>query len=129
MKIRFADSEIECDASELDAALNALRTMAEIAPQGAPRIASNGAPVARGGREGDALNALLRAKTGKGTRYVPDGCHKGLTRVEAFKRECARAGIGAEEIEAALSAESNSGEVLDIGEVPVAGADDGGDFM
>lgn len=111
MKIQYRELLIECEKGELAEALDALRTMASIAPSAAPNVSR--LPSANVGKSGDALLALLRQETGSGTRYSPNGCHAGLSRVEAMRKECEAAGISAEKIAEAMERET-SAEGVDL---------------
>lgn len=108
MKIQFNGISIECEKGELEAALDALRQVASIVPSGAPSVRTT---ATNGGKPGDALLALLRAETGSGTRYSPNGCHAGMTRAEAMQKECEAAGISAEKIAEAMALETSAESV------------------
>ena len=96
MKIIFNGIEIECDANELQSALDALRYIASLAPQSAPPR-----PTIQTGNA-DALRELLRSK-GKGFKYTSALKGAGLTLEKALEARCVESGFTADEIASALA--------------------------
>lgn len=113
MKITLREMSIECEASELSNAIQALREMATIAPSSSPATRANVAPVTSAA---DALRDLLRSK-GIGFKYRATGKDSGKTLEEALQAACVQAGCDAESIALALATRgAESPDLADTGE-------------
>lgn len=128
MKITFFQVSIECEASELSDAIQALRDIASIAPSAPATVSAPSVRALPPSAPCDALRELLREK-GIGFKFRPDGKDKGKTLEQALKLACDQAGCDADAIASAM-ASAPLGDALDGLTVPDAtSADDGSELV